>query len=310
MLMATTDFIALIEQSVCHFLSRCDKLKRVKKKGSGYMEYRTLNNNLNIPQLGYGVWKVPNEDAADAVGQAIETGYRLIDTAKVYENEEGVGKAIANSEVPRNDLFITTKVWNTDQGYDETLKAFDTSLEKLGLGYVDRYLIHWPTPQYDTYVETYKALEKLYKDGRTKSIGVCNFDIEHLQRILDECDVVPAVNQVECHPYLQQNQLKKFCKEHGIYLEAYSPLMNGTKVLEEPVIKELAVEHGKTPAQVILRWHLQSDVVVIPKTVTPSRMKENLDVFDFELSEADMKKIASLDRNERHNSIPSEMNIR
>lgn len=274
------------------------------------MQYKTLNNDLRIPQLGYGVWKVPDEEATKAVEQALEADYRLIDTAKVYGNERGVGKALANSNVPREDLFITTKVWNADQGYDSTLKAFDESLEKLGLDYVDLYLIHWPTPKYDTYIETYKALEKLYKDGRTKAIGVCNFDIEHLKRIMDECDVKPAVNQVECHPYLQQKELKQFCKEHAIQLEAYSPLMNGTNVMDNNVIQGIADRCEKTSAQVILRWHLQSDVVVIPKTVTPSRMEENLNVFDFELSEADMEKIAALDRNERNNAVPSEMNHR
>lgn len=274
------------------------------------MDYITLNNGIRTPQLGYGVWKVPNEEAENAVRQALETGYRLIDTAKIYGNEVGVGKALANSNLAREDIFLTTKVWNADQGYETTLKAMDESLEKLALDYVDLYLIHWPTPKYDTYVETYKALEKLYKDGKAKAIGVCNFDIEHLQRIMDECEIVPAVNQVECHPYLQQKELKQFCKEHGIYLEAYSPLMNGTIVIEDPVIQEIAKQHGKTPAQVILRRHLQTDVMVIPKTVTPSRMQENLDVFDFSLTDEDMEKIASLDRNERHNSVPNEMNKR
>lgn len=274
------------------------------------MQYLSLNNGIRIPQLGYGVWKVPNEGAATAVGQALKAGYRLIDTAKIYGNEVGVGQALAASDVPREDLFITTKVWNSDQGYDNTLNAFDESLEKLGLDYVDLYLIHWPTPKFDTYVETYKALEKIYYDGRAKAIGVCNFEIEHLQRILEECEVKPAVNQVECHPYLQQKELKQFCQEHDILLEAYSPLMNGTKVIEDPVIKEIAELHGKTPAQVILRWHLQTDVIVIPKTVTPSRMQENLNVFDFELSPSDMDQIAALDRNERNNSDPNEMHMR
>lgn len=274
------------------------------------MEFKTLNNGISIPQLGFGVWKVPNEEAEIAVEEAIKVGYRLIDTAKIYKNEVGVGRAIAKSNVPREELFITTKVWNSDQGYDNTLKAFDESLEKLGLDYVDLYLIHWPTPKFDTYVETYKALEKIYQEGRAKAIGVCNFEIEHLERIKNECEITPAVNQVECHPYLQQKELKQYCKENGIYLEAYSPLMNGTKVLEDPVIKELATKYGKTPAQLILRWHLQTDVIVIPKTVTPSRMKENLDVFDFEITDEDMEKIATLDRGERHNNDPMEMHNR
>src|SRR5699024_1728014 len=253
---------------------------------------KTLNNGVAIPQLGYGVWKIPDEEAAGVVKQAIDKGYRLIDTAKVYGNERGVGQAIAECDVPREELFITTKVWNADQGYDNTLRAFDESLERLGLDDVDLYLVHWPTPKFDTYVETYQALEKLYKDGRVKAIGVCNFNIEHLERILTECEVKPAVNQVEYHPYLQQTELKAFCEKHDIQLEAYSPLMNGTHVLENEVIQEIARAHGKTPGQIILRWHVQTDVVVIPKTVTPSRMKENLDVFDFELSETDMQRIA------------------
>ncbi|WP_010651843.1 aldo/keto reductase [Oceanobacillus massiliensis] len=274
------------------------------------MQYVTLNNGISMPQLGYGVWKVPNEEVISPLKTAIEVGYRSIDTAKIYGNEVGVGTAISESNVPREDLFITTKVWNSDQGYENTLKAFDESLEKLGLDYVDLYLIHWPTPQFDQYVETYKALENLYNDGRVKAIGVCNFDIEHLERILDECDVVPAINQVECHPYLQQVELREFCKKHNILVEAYSPLMNGTDVLENEVIKELAEQKGRTPAQVILRWHLESDMVVIPKSVTPSRIESNFNLFDFELSKEDMDKIAKLDRNIRNGSVPSEMNVR
>lgn len=274
------------------------------------MELKTLNNGINIPQLGYGVWKIPDEEATSAVEKAFDAGYRLIDTAKVYRNERGVGKAIANTQIPREDLFITTKVWNGDHGYENTLKAFDESLEKLGVDYIDLYLIHWPTPKYDMYVDTYKAMEKIYKEGRAKAIGVCNFDIEHLERIMAECEVKPAVNQVECHPFLQQKKLRAFCKEHDIQLESYSPLMNGTQVLDEGIIKDIAVQYGKTPAQIILRWHLQSDLVAIPKTVTPSRMKENLDVFDFELSQADMDQISTLDRNERHNKAPNENNNR
>ncbi|WP_077302785.1 aldo/keto reductase [Virgibacillus pantothenticus] len=274
------------------------------------MQYITLNSGLRMPQLGFGVWQVPDEEATAAVEKALETGYRSIDTAKIYENERGVGNALANSSVAREDLFITTKVWNSDQGFENTLRAFEESLEKLGLDYVDLYLIHWPTPEYDQYVETYKALEKLYQDGRAKAIGVCNFNMEHLQRLMDECDVVPAVNQVECHPYLQQKKLKDFCDQHHIYLEAWSPLMQGGKVLHDAVITKIAEAHQKTPAQVVLRWHLQANHIVIPKSVTPSRIEQNFAVFDFELTTEEMAAIAEIDRDERTGPEPSEMNMR
>lgn len=279
-------------------------------KGSDAMQYITLNNGLEMPQLGFGVWQVPDEEVTSVVAKALEVGYHSIDTAKVYGNEQGVGKALAQSNVPREEMFITTKVWNTDQGYENTLKAFDASLERLGLDYVDLYLIHWPTPEFDEYVETYKALEKLYNDGRVKAIGVCNFNIEHLQRLLDECEVKPVLNQVECHPYFQQNELKAFCEKHNIFVEAWSPLNQGGAVLNDEVVKQLAEQHGKTPAQVIIRWHLQSNTIVIPKSVTPSRIEENFDVFDFELTQEDMMKIEGIDRNERKGPEPSQMNER
>ncbi|MFC7321590.1 aldo/keto reductase [Halobacillus campisalis] len=269
-----------------------------------------LHDKIDMPQLGFGVWQVEEKDAVPAVTKAIETGYRSIDTAAIYKNERQVGEAIAKSDVPREDLFITTKVWNADQGYENTIKAMDESLEKLGLDYVDLYLIHWPTPDFDEYVETYKALEQLQKDGKTKAIGVCNFNIDHLQRLLDECDVKPAINQVECHPFLAQNELKEFCRENGILLEAWSPLMQGGEVLKNDAVQTIAKKHGKTPAQVIIRWHLQNDTVVIPKSVTPSRIEENFDVFDFELTEEDMAQIHELDRGERKGPEPSEMNHR
>lgn len=274
------------------------------------MKTVTLHSTIEMPQLGFGVWQVEEKDAVPAVTKAIETGYRSIDTAAIYGNEKQVGEAIRQSGVARDELFITTKVWNADQGYENTLKALETSLDKMGLDYVDLYLIHWPTPEYDEYVETYKALEQLQKDGKVKAIGVCNFDIDHLQRLLDECEVKPAVNQVECHPYLAQNELKDFCRDNGILLEAWSPLMQGGEVLKDDVVQSIAEKHGKTSAQIIIRWHLQNDTVVIPKSITPSRIEENFDVFDFQLTADDMAAINQLDRGERKGPKPSEMNVR
>src|SRR5690606_5240532 len=206
--------------------------------------------------------------------------------------------ALKRSEIPREDLFITTKVWNSHHGYDKTLQAFEQSLKKLDLDYLDLYLIHWPTPMYDKYVDTYKALEQLYKDGRVKAIGVSNFHIEHLERLFDECEITPVLNQVECHPYLQQKELKAFCSKHNIYMESWSPLARGG-MLEDETIQKIANKYNKTPAQIVLRWHIQENSIVIPKSVTPSRIRENFQVFDFELSEEDMEVITKLDRGER-----------
>ncbi|TVP85403.1 MAG: aldo/keto reductase [Alkalicoccus sp.] len=272
------------------------------------MEYVTLNNGLTMPKLGFGVWQVENDEAEKAVKNAVKTGYRSIDTAMIYKNEEGVGRALKAIDVPREEMFITTKVWNADQGYDNTIKAFEASLERLGLDYVDMYLIHWPVPEHDNYVETYQAMEKLYELGRVKAIGVCNFDQNHLERLLEECSVTPAVNQVECHPFLAQNELKDFCRSNDIFIEAWSPLMQGGEVLNHPVIQSIADDHSKTGAQVILRWHLQNDSIVIPKSVTPERIKENIDVFDFELSDSEMDLINNLDRGIRKGPKPAEMN--
>ncbi len=274
------------------------------------MNIVTLNNGLKMPQLGFGVWQVEDGQATEAVLKAMEVGYRSIDTAMVYKNEVGVGKAIRESGIPREELFITTKVWNSDHGYENTLRAYEESLERLGLDYVDLYLVHWPTPEFDQYIETYKALEKLYHDGRVKAIGVCNFELEHLERLLKECEVKPVLNQIECHPYLSQTEMKEFCAKHDIFVEAWSPLHQGGEVLQDEVIVKIAKAHGKTPAQVVLRWHLQNNSIVIPKSVTPSRIEENFNVFDFELSVDEMTAINNLNRDERKGPKPSEFHVR
>jgi 2,5-diketo-D-gluconate reductase A len=264
----------------------------------------TLNTGAAMPQLGFGVWQIPDEETVSAVGTAIEAGYRSIDTAAAYGNEEGVGKAIASCGVPREELFVTTKLWNGDQGHDAALRAFDLSLDKLGLDYVDLYLIHWPLPAKDAYVETWKALEKVHGEGRARAIGVSNFQIAHLRRLLEETDVVPALNQIELHPYLQQEELRAFHAEHGIATEAWSPLAQGGGLLKDETITRLASEYDRTPAQIVLRWHLQLGNVVIPKSATPSRIRENIEVFDFELSDDDMAAIARSNRDERTGPDP------
>ncbi|CAH0203770.1 aldo/keto reductase [Peribacillus frigoritolerans] len=265
----------------------------------------TLHNGVKMPQLGFGVFKVKNgNETVESVKKAVEVGYRAIDTAAIYENEEGVGQAIRECGVPREELFITSKVWNTEQGYDTTLKAFEDSLNRLGLEYLDLYLIHWPGK--DKYLETWRALEKLYKDGKVKSIGVSNFHIHHLENLLANSEVKPVVNQIELHPLLTQVEIRDYCAKHEIKVESWSPLGRGN-LLEEPTINHIAKKHGKSPAQVLIRWHLQHDLVVIPKSITPSRIKENAQVFDFSLSLNEMNQIDALNKNERFGSNPDEL---
>ncbi|WP_405139454.1 aldo/keto reductase [Sphaerisporangium sp. NBC_01403] len=267
----------------------------------------TLNNDVRIPQLGFGVFQVPEPETVAAVTSALETGYRSIDTAAIYGNEKAVGTALAKAGLPREEVFVTTKLWNSAQGYDSTLAAFDASLAKLQLDHIDLYLIHWPTPAKDRYLDTWRAFEKLYADGRVRAIGVSNFHPAHLRRLLDETEIVPVLNQIELHPNLQQAELRAFHAEHGIATEAWSPLAQGA-LLKDPVITSIAERHGRTPAQVILRWHLQLGNVVIPKSVTPSRIRENFDVFGFTLTDDDLAAIEPLDNGTRTGPNPDTFN--
>jgi len=260
-----------------------------------------LHNGVEMPWLGLGVYQMDGDkQVVEAVQSAFSLGYRSIDTATLYQNERGVGEAVANSGISREELFITTKVWNSDQGYESTLAAFETSRKKLGLDYIDLYLIHWPVK--GKYKETWRALEKLYTEGAVRAIGVSNFQPSHIEDIMADSQIIPMVNQVEYHPMLAQKPLLSFCREHGIQLEAWSPLMNGK--LDEPLLHKIAAQYGKTAAQVVLRWDLQNGVVTIPKTVHPRRMKENMELFDFELSDQDMELISQLDRSVRLGADP------
>jgi 2,5-diketo-D-gluconate reductase A len=265
-----------------------------------------LNNGVTIPQVGLGVFLVPPGETERSVTTALEAGYRHIDTARAYDNEGEVGAAIAGSGIARDELFVTTKLWNSDQGRDAALRAFDASLSRLGLDHVDLYLIHWPVPSADRYVETWKALEEIAADGRARAIGVSNFQPSHLERLVRETGTVPAVNQVELHPHLAQPELRAFHAEHGIATEAWSPLARGGAVLADGTVATIAAGHGRTPAQVILRWHLQLGNVVIPKSVTPSRIAENIAVFDFTLTDDEVRAISALDRGERIGPDPDE----
>jgi 2,5-diketo-D-gluconate reductase A len=264
----------------------------------------TLNDGNRMPQLGFGVFLVPEAETAQAVGSTLQTGYRSIDTAAAYDNEVGVRNAVETSELNRGDVFITTKLQNSDHGRHNVPRAYEESLDKLGGGYIDLYLIHWPVPHNGLTVETWEALRELQKEERVRSIGVSNFRVEDLERIIDATGVVPAVNQIELHPRLQQLELRRFHEEHGIATEAWSPL-GKARFLDEPTIARIASAHGRTAAQVVLRWHIQLGNIVIPKSVTPSRIEENFRIFDFELSEEDMRAVFELDREERTGPDPA-----
>lgn len=267
----------------------------------------TLHNGVKMPWFGLGVFKAQEgQEVINAVKSAINNGYRSIDTAAVYKNEEGVGQGIKESGMAREDLFITTKVWNSDQGYDSTLAAFETSLSKLGLDYLDLYLIHWPGK--DKYKETWKALEKLYKDGRVRAIGVSNFQVHHLKELISDSEVKPMVNQVEFHPTLAQKELLTYCEQEGIQLEAWSPLKQG-QLLDDPILSEIAKKYNKTVAQIILRWDLQMKVVTIPKSIKEERIIANAAIFDFELSSEDMEKIAELNKEDRVGPNPDDFSV-
>ena len=264
-----------------------------------------LNNGRTIPQFGFGVFQIKPADTTAAVVTALETGYRHIDTAEMYGNEKEVGTAIAKSGLDRADVFVTSKLNNGFHRPDDARLAFDESLDALGFDYLDLFLIHWPLPtRYDgDYVSTWQALEEFYHDGRARSIGVSNFQPHHLRRLHGESEITPAINQIEIHPYLTQNEVRAFCAEHQIAVEAWSPLAQGL-VLDDPTIVSIAKQVGKTPAQVVLRWHIERGDIVFPKSVTPARIKENIDIFDFELSGEDVEAITALNKNERTGPDP------
>ena len=266
----------------------------------------TLNNGVKMPMLGFGTFKVPDgETTIQLVQTALNLGYRHIDTAAIYQNERGVGEGIRQGSINRKDIFVTSKVWNSDQGYDSTLRAFDASMQRLGFDYLDLYLIHWPKPLNR---ETWRAMEKLYREKRIRAIGVSNFHIHHLEDLFVSCEIKPAVNQIEFHPRLVQQPLLDFCKKHQMQFEAWSPLMQG-KIFDIPLLKELSVKYERSISQIVLRWNIQMGVVTIPKSVRSERIKENLDIFDFEIGEEDMHLITALDKNQRVGADPDNFNF-
>lgn len=256
-------------------------------------KYITMNDRMKIPTVGFGTWQIPDSQAPQILDLAFAAGYRSIDTAAMYANEEGIGTGIQKANINREEIFLTTKVWNTDQGYDSTLRSMEASLRKLKTDYVDLYLIHWPAPKLDKYVSTWKALARLRTEGLARSIGVCNFNVEHLERLKEETGIIPCLNQIELHPYFQQIELRRYHKENNIVTEAWAPLSRGNLLGDEAIIK-MAKKHKKTPAQIVLRWHFEEEIIAIPKSTNPSRILENIDIFDFHLSPEDLQEMAKL----------------
>lgn len=268
-----------------------------------------LNNGYPMPKIGLGVYKITDNEMATAIESALEVGYRAFDTAYLYDNEVALGRVLKQSEIARDSLFITSKLWNDYQGFESTLKQFNQSLERLGTDYLDLYLIHWPCAEDDLFIESYKALEQLYEEGKVRAIGVCNFTKEHLEKLMDATDIVPAVNQVEVHPYFNQQQLQDFCDDNDIAVTAWMPLMRNRGLLDDPVIVEIAKRYNKTPAQVVLRWHLAHNRLIIPKSKTPERIEENFNIFDFNLEVTDIAEIDALNRNDRQGHDPDSVKI-
>lgn len=262
-----------------------------------------------MPEIGLGVYKITDSEMETAIESALEVGYRAFDTAYLYDNEVALGRVLKQSEIARDSLFITSKLWNDYQGFESTLEQFNQSLERLGTDYLDLYLIHWPCAEDDLFIESYKALEQLYEEGKVRAIGVCNFTKEHLEKLMDATDIVPAVNQVEVHPYFNQQQLQDFCDDNDIAVTAWMPLMRNRGLLDDPVIVEIAKRYNKTPAQVVLRWHLAHNRLIIPKSKTPERIEENFNIFDFNLEVTDIAEIDALNRNDRQGHDPDSVKI-
>lgn len=272
-------------------------------------EIQILNNGYPMPSVGLGVYKISDEDMTKVVNAAIDAGYRAFDTAYFYDNEASLGRALKDSGVDREDLVITTKLWNDYQGYEKTFEYFNKSIENLQTDYLDLFLIHWPCEADGLFIETYKAMEELYEQGKVKAIGVCNFNVHHLEKLMDQSSIKPMVNQIEVHPYFNQQELQEFCDRHDIKVTAWMPLMRNRGLLDDPVIVKIAKKYHKTPAQVVLRWHLAHNRIIIPKSQTPKRIQENIDILDFNLELTEVAEIDALNRNARQGKNPDDVKI-